>query len=159
MSGHRGFGLVVVGCALGAVLVLIAVALSWGHSVSLYTQFGGHVRRTSGSSPAGLRGTAFAALAGAAGLLAARGKWRYVVAALLVGLGAACLAIVVARAPGVSAAAVIAAVGGLLVVVAAGCTFWFARSWPGMGARYDAPRARPREETLWDALERGNDPT
>lgn len=159
MSGHRGFGVAVVGCALGAVLVLIAIALTWGHSVALDTQFGGHVRRTSSGSPAGLRGTALAALAGAAGLLAARGKWRYLVAAVLVGLGGATVAIVVAKAPAASAAAVIAASGGLLVAAAGVSTFRFARSWPGMGARYDAPRTRPREESLWDALEQGNDPT
>ena len=39
------------------------------------------------------------------------------------------------------------------------------RSWPGLGQRYDAPAPRPvpegppTERALWEALDRGEDPT
>jgi uncharacterized membrane protein (TIGR02234 family) len=57
--------------------------------------------------------------------------------------------------------------GGLLVAAAGGLTLARGRDWPGMGARYDRPSgsarpgsARPETEAaLWDALDRGDDPT
>jgi hypothetical protein len=43
---------------------------------------------------------------------------------------------------------------GLLIVVRG-------RSWASMSSRYDAPAQRPREgeASLWEALDRGEDPT
>ena len=159
MTSARVFAAVVVGCALGAALVLISGALGWGPVVSTDVQFAGHGARTSGSAPAGLQALGLAALAGAAGLLATRGRWRFVVAGLLVGLGLAIGAVVIAKAPSATAAPVLAAAGALLVVAAGLVTLARAGQWPGLGARYDAPRAPRREESLWEALERGHDPT
>ncbi|AUG76642.1 hypothetical protein CFP65_1765 [Kitasatospora sp. MMS16-BH015] len=65
----------------------------------------------------------------------------------------------------------VAAFGGLLLAVAGLVTLRAGRGWPAMGARYDAPTrqakaARPakagRPSTpaeLWQALDRGEDPT
>lgn len=56
-----------------------------------------------------------------------------------------------------------AVVGAVLIVLAGAVVVGRARRWPGMGARYEAPAARSDEPAgdrqLWDALDRGDDPT
>lgn len=58
---------------------------------------------------------------------------------------------------------VFAVVGGVIVAVAGVIVCLRARRWPAMGARYEAPAARAEEprgdRQLWDALDRGDDPT
>jgi uncharacterized membrane protein (TIGR02234 family) len=52
-----------------------------------------------------------------------------------------------------ASAGVLLAASGLLVAVRG-------PRWPALGARYDAPAARPRTDAdVWDALDRGEDPT
>ncbi len=54
--------------------------------------------------------------------------------------------------------------GGVLLLLAGLLTLVRGRSWAGLGARYEAPAARPVVEAptdkgTWDALDRGEDPT
>jgi hypothetical protein len=50
-------------------------------------------------------------------------------------------------------------VGGVLVAAAGVFTVVRGSRWPGMGSRYER-RGTPREDVpLWDALDRGDDPT
>jgi uncharacterized membrane protein (TIGR02234 family) len=55
------------------------------------------------------------------------------------------------------------AVGAGVVLAACGVVAAVrGRSWPGMGAKYDAPRGARRRESepdMWRALDRGDDPT
>lgn len=55
------------------------------------------------------------------------------------------------------------AVGALLAALAFVVAIRRAPSWPAMGARYDAPRARrdvpATEEDMWRAIDEGRDPT
>ncbi|MCT7355272.1 TIGR02234 family membrane protein, partial [Streptomyces sp. 15-116A] len=64
----------------------------------------------------------------------------------------------------------VAAVGGLLLLLAGALALRYGRLWPAMSGRYErdgTPRARrrtapvdpDRPEELWKALDRGEDPT
>jgi hypothetical protein len=57
----------------------------------------------------------------------------------------------------------VAAIGGLIGVLAGALTVVWSRNWTAMGAKYDAPSApRPVKDpaaAAWDALDRGEDPT
>jgi uncharacterized membrane protein (TIGR02234 family) len=59
----------------------------------------------------------------------------------------------------------LAAAGGLLLAAGGAVALARSRRWPAMGARYETPAARraaarPRTDAaLWDALDRGDDPT
>jgi uncharacterized membrane protein (TIGR02234 family) len=64
----------------------------------------------------------------------------------------------------------VAAAGGLVAVAVGALTVVHGRRWPAMGRRYDAAATaaraaasaggQPRDETsMWDALDRGDDPT
>lgn len=58
------------------------------------------------------------------------------------------------------------AAGGALLAVGGALAAWRGRRWPGMSGRYDAPAraadrvaAVPTSVELWDAMDRGQDPT
>jgi uncharacterized membrane protein (TIGR02234 family) len=54
----------------------------------------------------------------------------------------------------------VAIVGAVLLVLAGLLVVVRGRHWTSMSARYDAPVARPAGEgSLWEALDRGEDPT
>jgi uncharacterized membrane protein (TIGR02234 family) len=57
----------------------------------------------------------------------------------------------------------VASAGALLVLLAGGLTVWRGRAWAGLGSSYDAPGAAPEpavtDKAVWDALDRGDDPT
>ncbi|GAA4892860.1 tryptophan-associated transmembrane protein [Stackebrandtia albiflava] len=110
---------------------------------------------------------ALVALAAAVALVATGGVARRVVTVVwaAAGLASAAAGVVgVVEAPGVWPAVVAGA--GVAVVVVAGWAWRRHRDWPGMSARYDAPGRRdagpadPADPAaLWDALDRGGDPT
>ena len=110
----------------------------------------------------GSRALAVVSLAGSAATIGARGRGRRAVGVVLAATGAGS-AVLAARAfDGPSTGAVVAAcVGGVLVAAAGALTAVTGPSWPGLGARYDAPTAAPRDELAdaWDATDRGEDPT
>ena len=137
----------------------------------------------------GVRALALVGLAGVVALLATRTTGRLVVGLLLTVAGAGVVAAVLAadltagslREAGVPGAAVpvgatawpvLAALGGGLVAAGGLLAVLRGRSWPAMGARYEAPAAPapapaapvqaapvPPERALWEALDRGEDPT
>jgi uncharacterized membrane protein (TIGR02234 family) len=131
----------------------------------------------SAAAPGSVRALGVVVLAGVAALFATRRAGRVVVGALLLlaGLAAAAVALGVLADPsgalpddatGSSATArpLLALAGALPTALAGGLTVARGRSWPALGRRYEAPAARPpasRDEppALWDALDRGEDPT
>jgi uncharacterized membrane protein (TIGR02234 family) len=67
-----------------------------------------------------------------------------------------------AQAHAVPAWPALASVGGLLLAAAGLGTAVRGSRWPAMSGRYDAPAARaaaPTTAGIWDALDRGDDPT
>lgn len=69
---------------------------------------------------------------------------------------------VVVSATTVPAWPLVAALGGLLLAAGGAAVLVRGRKWPTMSARYERPASRPAAPTdaaLWDALDRGDDPT
>jgi MFS family permease len=147
-------------CAAGALVELLSVGRPWARVAA---------RTYTGSDVAGaVRPLALVALAGTAALLATRRWGRIAVGVLLVaaGVGAAVAAIGAGYPPSAHhleawrIVTVIAAVPVALAGLAAAARGY---RWSVMSARYDAPGARQRVQdpdvALWDALDRGDDPT
>lgn len=130
----------------------------------------------------GVRALGVVALLGAVAVIASRGWGRPVVGVLLLltGVGAVLAAGSVITAPDLAAAGAdvaaeptvregpwIAVLGGLVVTVAGTLVAVRGRRWSSMSRRYDAPAARadaaptaePVDRELWEALDRGEDPT
>ena len=165
MSPRRQWLATVLVCAAGAAATLVAAGRSWADEVvarpaPLADQ---RVVHSGGELLPWLPALAWVALAGAGALVATRGRARRAVGALLVLVGA-----VMAAGAGWGAAQPAAAlawpvlgVAGAVAVAAAG-TLAVARGrrWPVLGARYERPAHRPPvADRLWDALDRGEDPT
>jgi hypothetical protein len=167
----RGRTLAVVACAAGAGLALLAAGRTWAHVTVVRPAPLPplHQAKTGVALLPWLSALALVSLAGAGALLATRGLVRAAVGVLLVlsGLGLAAGAstrLVAGAAPGWPLVTVL---GGLTVAASGVLTVARGRAWPGLGARYersarpsgassDAPRS---EAQLWDALDRGEDPT
>jgi uncharacterized membrane protein (TIGR02234 family) len=175
--------LVVLGLAvLAAALMLFASGRTWLTVRLTAPGLPAVVRDGTGRTLApGSFAFALAGLAGSFGVLATRRVLRVVVAVVVAvcGAGGAVTAWFGAHAAAgllgpterllgsvlhvqhtawpwvaVGAGAVLAACGVVAAVRG--------RGWPGMGAKYDAPRGAPRrasEPDMWRALDRGDDPT
>jgi hypothetical protein len=168
-SGRRGLTVTALACAAGAAMVLLAATRSWQdvltHQVS---PLPARTEHRSGTEIAPwLPALGVVALAGAGALFATKGATRLVVGALLAlsGAGIAAAALMTLD-DGVKVGwPVLCALGGLVVLVAGVTTIRAGRSWPAMGAKYDRPVAKPApkratsQAELWDALDRGEDPT
>jgi Tryptophan-associated transmembrane protein (Trp_oprn_chp) len=151
-------------CAAGALVQLLAAGRTWAKlrgAVSTTSYTGNHVAQA-------VRPLALLALAGAAALLATKRWGRIAVGIVIVaaGLGSA-VAAAVAKAPhgseNLPAWRVVAIVAAAPVVLAGAAAAARGYRWSVMSARYDAPGARQRVQdpdvALWDALDRGDDPT
>ena len=94
------------------------------------------------------------------GVVATRGWGRSVVGALIAAAGVgAVLAYLVGSIPG---SPFLGAASGALLALAGAWTAVAGRTWPAMGARYDAgpPKTRSaRALSAWEAQDRGIDPT
>ncbi|MGC9667394.1 Trp biosynthesis-associated membrane protein [Planosporangium sp. 12N6] len=163
----RGRLLAVLTCAAGAGLALFAVGRTWARVtvVRAAPLPPLHEAKTGSALLPWLPALALVALAGAGALLATRGLLRTAVGVLLVGSGLGLAVGAVARlGAGASPVWPLATVlGGLLVAGAGGLAVARGRQWPGMAARYERPArvsgpARS-EAQIWDALDRGEDPT
>ncbi|GAA2551867.1 TIGR02234 family membrane protein [Streptomyces levis] len=179
--------------ALGAAVALLATRQQWSEGTA--TVAGGAFPLTaSGSDVTGVPAAlAVVGLAALVAVFAVRRAGRVVVAALLALSGAGTVAAALsgasdssaldekaAQASGDTSAAVaalshtawpyVAAVGGVLLLVAGLLALRYGRLWPAMSGRYErggtprprrrAPAADPdRPEELWKALDRGEDPT
>lgn len=187
-GGRRPLGMMLLLTALGAVLVLTAVGRTWAGGV-VGGQLDISVTGSAISGlPGGLALVALAA-AVAVFAVRGVGRLAVGVLAVLSGLGTAVgavlgasdtgaldaqaaskLALVTAHAEHVSRTAWpwVALLGGLLLAAAGLLTVRYGRGWPAMGTRYDAPtRKAGKPQTgptgtpaeLWQALDRGEDPT
>jgi hypothetical protein len=169
VTGRRGLTLAVLACGIAGAVALLAASRGWGTVTTVrpaplpptVTQ------RTGDSWVPALPALCVVAIAGAGALLALKGVLRKVIGALLTATGLGCVAAaVVGMAEGADPFwPVIAILGGLVVAAAGIETVRTADTWPSMGARYDRPaptKEAPRSESraeLWDALDRGEDPT
>ncbi|MFL1377314.1 MULTISPECIES: Trp biosynthesis-associated membrane protein [unclassified Nocardiopsis] len=179
-----------MGLAAGAALLLSAAGRAWatGDLAAAGPVAPAPVEITGGDLTGVPAGIGWAALAGVAGIYAARGWARRLIGALLaLGGGYALSAVAAAVRPealtgAVDAAAAagtaraagtpdliaigpaMAAAGAALIVAAGVLALVRAPAWPGMGNRYDrdaAPRANPTgtPADLWKSLDAGDDPT
>jgi hypothetical protein len=170
---------VVLGCAVAAGVALFAASRTWVvetvvRAAPLPPVTTAHTG--AGLSPA-LPALALVALAGAGGLLATRGRGRQLVAGLLLvaGLG---LTVLAAGKLGVAVGwALLTALAGLGVAAAGLVALLRGGDWPSLGTRYERRRRDERidgsgqvdtpvepngelaSQTMWDAIERGEDPT
>ncbi|SDI08244.1 Trp biosynthesis-associated membrane protein [Nonomuraea jiangxiensis] len=174
----------VLGTALGCVLVLFAAGRDW---VRLLESAAGTTAPTGGELSPVLTPVALAGLAGVVAVLATKGTGRRVVGVLLAlcGAGAAAGTWAAVNAGTVSGWLrdrnvmqgqrdlpwevvplwpAVAAAGAILVVAGGAVAILRGGRWAGMSARYERSaehaRARPQDDrALWDALDRGDDPT
>jgi hypothetical protein len=159
-------------CAVGAAIVLWAATRDWQDVVTVQpAPLPAITRHRSGTEIAPwLTALGAVALAGAGALFATRAAARLVVGALLVvcGAGVAVAALVTLDDRVKVAWPLLCVAGGLAVLAAGVTTVRSGRAWPAMGARYERPAApaaerkpdRPASQAeLWDALDRGEDPT
>ena len=170
-------------CALGAALVLLALSRAWiSHRIGT-APLPSRTEHVAGTHLApGARPLALVGLAGVAAVLATRRLGRLLVG-VLVALAGVGVVLVVARALIDPAAAVrrapllvdahiggadglggwpyVALIGGALLAAAGLLVAVRGRTWASMSSRYDAPAQRPREgeASMWEALDRGEDPT
>jgi uncharacterized membrane protein (TIGR02234 family) len=170
VTGPRGLLAALVLVVLGAAALLVSLGQTWvvlgGTAVGEQVEGARFVSRV----------LALAGLAAAGALLAVRGAWRVLVGVLLVLLGAGIVALAYdgLRDPlevvpasalrertawpwlGVAGAGAFGLAGALAVVAG--------RRWPALGSRYDRtgdarPSGPPRPASMWEDLDRGQDPT
>jgi hypothetical protein len=178
-SRRRALAVAVASCALGAALALLAATRTWTVEVTHRLAPPADVRtpRTGSVLEPWLTALALVALAGAGALLATKGRSRNLVGAILVLTG---LGVLAGGINGLATVAhvtvawpVLAIVGALFIAGGGGLAAVRSRTWPAMGSRYERPRAprSPAEDqpqfigpsasdvAMWDALDRGEDPT
>ncbi|MCI4144165.1 TIGR02234 family membrane protein [Streptomyces sp. MMS20-AI2-20] len=193
-TGRTSLAAALLSGALGAAVALLATRQQWSEGVATVVSGGAFPLTATGSDVTGVPAAlAVVGLAALVAVFAVRRAGRLAVAAVLALSGAGTVAAALlgasdsaaldekaARASGDASATVgalshtawpyVAAVGGLLLLVAGLLALRFGRLWPAMSGRYErggAPRPRraaapadpDRPEELWKALDRGEDPT
>ncbi|MEU0386473.1 TIGR02234 family membrane protein [Streptomyces chartreusis] len=192
-AGRLSLAVALLCGALGAAVALLATRQRWAEGTA--TVAGGAFPLTAkGSDVTGVPAAlAIVGLAALVAVFAVRRAGRFVVAGLLALSGAGIVAAALlgasdgsaldeqaAQASGDTSAAVdtlshtawpyVAAVGGVLILLAGLLALRYGRLWPAMSGRYErggtpqprrkAPAVDPdRPEDLWKALDRGEDPT
>ena len=194
---RRSLALMLLASVLGAAVVLVATGQTWARGSVAFQSSLLKVSAT-GSETSGLPGAlALVGLASAVAVFAVRGAARKALGLLLALAGAGTVASALVSATGsgplddraaraigltrATATAVghtgwpwVAALGGLLLLLAGLLVVARGRDWPGMSSRYEAPGAAgaaaparrkpaaPGPDTpadLWKAMDRGEDPT
>ncbi|MFH8498055.1 TIGR02234 family membrane protein [Streptomyces coeruleorubidus] len=192
-AGRRSLAVALLCGALGAAVALLATRQRWAEGTA--TVAGGAFPLTAkGSDVTGVPAAlAVVGLAALVAVFAVRRAGRLVVAALLALSGAGIVVAALlgasdgsaldeqaAQASGDTSASVdsishtawpyVAAVGGVLLLLAGLLALRYGRLWPAMSGRYErggtpqprrkTPAVDPdRPEDLWKALDRGEDPT
>jgi len=179
VSGRKGLTAAVLVVAVGAGLVLWGASQVWWiqtvpQPAPLRPQ---DIAHTGGSLAPALPALGLVALAGAGGLLATRGIGRRLVGGLLLAVALGVVVLVVGALGPVGLGWPLACLGGALLAGAGGAlAVKDGGRWPVMGSRYGrgTPAAAPdpaekpvmkpsagrdTSAELWDALERGEDPT
>lgn len=184
MTDRRGFLATLVASGLGGLLIVMASGRRWAAAtVTAATGAPQHVEVTGHDVATGLVAGGWAVLVLAFALAATRGRLRRaagggilavgVVSAVLVvndvgdvhtALAKKAFAATVTSVPATPTAWPWLALAGSVVAATAGAaTVLWARSWPALGRRYDAPSAPPvasdDDASRWAALDRGEDPT
>lgn len=186
MSPTRELRAAVLLSLLGSALVLVAASRSWGAAlVDQGSRLPVRAVEVTGEQLApGLRALALVGLAGVVGLLATKRWGRTAVGAVVLacGLGIVYLALehgsgtaVVDHLPpdvGIRQVSKVTTTGwplttwfgGALVAVSGALVLWRGRRWATLSAAYETPAARAPEppstdKAVWDALDRGEDPT
>ena len=196
---RRSLGLMLLFAVVGAAVVLLSVGQTWARGSVAFQDSTLHIS-ASGSQTTGVPSAlALVGLAAAVAVFAVRGFGRRLVGALLALAGAGAAAVSIgaatgsaaldhraAAAVGLSQATVgqvshaawpwLAALGGVLLLLAGVLVITRGRDWPGMSSRYEAPTGRrvvapgaaakrtagtepSSPNDLWKALDRGEDPT
>jgi uncharacterized membrane protein (TIGR02234 family) len=180
VRGRGGLAAALLGVLLGSFLLLVSTAGPWATGTAAGVPPLPDVA-VSTPSPDGVRPLGLVALAGAAALLAVRGRGRQVVGLVLLltavaagGVAGPALEDPASALPGAAGAEatrrpLLALAGSSLVVGAGALAALHGARWPGLSRRYErapaaaAPRALPDPATdaagAWDALDRGLDPT
>ncbi|MCK8432369.1 TIGR02234 family membrane protein [Streptomyces sp. D2-8] len=192
-AGRLSLAVALLSGALGAAVALLATRQRWSEGTA--TVAGGAFPLTAkGSDVTGVPAAlAIVGLAALVAVFAVRRAGRFVVAALLALSGAGIVVAALlgasdssaldeqaAQASGDTSASVdalshtawpyVAAVGGVLILLAGLLALRYGRLWPAMSGRYErggtpqprrkTPAVDPdRPEDLWKALDRGEDPT
>ena len=186
MSPSRELRIAVLLSLVGSTLVVLAASRPWGAAVvDQGSRLPVRSLQVSGEQLApGLRALGLVGLAGVVGLLATRRWGRAAVGAVVLacGLGIVYLALeygsgtaVVDHLPpdvGIHQVTKVTTTGwpltawfgGALVALAGGLVLWRGRRWATLSAAYQTPAARAPEpattdKAVWDALDRGEDPT
>ncbi|GAA0734804.1 Trp biosynthesis-associated membrane protein [Dactylosporangium roseum] len=172
LEGRRGLTVTALACAAGAAVVLFAATRGWQEVLTQrVAPLPPVTSHRSGTELAPwLPALGAVSLAGAGALLATRGVARAVVGAVLAlsGAGIAVAALVTLGQDVIVVWPLLCTVAAVVVAVAGVATIRFGRTWPEMGARYERPKTtveqrapkRPASQAeLWDALDRGEDPT
>ncbi|GAC1444011.1 MAG: TIGR02234 family membrane protein [Mycobacteriales bacterium] len=183
MTARRGLVVAVALCLVGAGLVLLATSRPWlSYSVGAVAPLPSRRLVIAGARLApGARVLGLVGLAGVAALPASQRFGRIAVGVVLTLTGAGLLldlirvlrdplgAAVRAEPPGTTLPGstnlggwpFVALLGGLLILGAGVLVVLRGRRWEELSARFDAPSEPPPpgEASLWDALDRGEDPT
>jgi uncharacterized membrane protein (TIGR02234 family) len=184
VRSRRELSTAVLLCLVGAFVVLVAAGRAWT-SVEVPAGPLADARtatRTGADLVPGVRALGLVGLAGVVALAATRRTGRTLVGGVLLLTGAGVVAAVLGadlatatvRTEGLEGAVTmtawpwLTATGGGLLAAAGLLTTLRGRSWSALGRRYEAPAtaatatAAPQEPTgrgLWEALDRGEDPT
>ncbi len=168
------FAIVLLICAAGGGLVLWATGRVWVTEVVTRTAplASRHVPHTGTSLVPWIAALGWAGLAGTGALIATHRAGRIVVGLLLAGCGVGVLAAVGYALFGVdghpNAWPLLAALGAVGLLSGGVAALRYGGTWPTMGTRFDSPaapagRATARKSTveadMWNALDRGEDPT
>ncbi|MFD1937738.1 MULTISPECIES: Trp biosynthesis-associated membrane protein [Nonomuraea] len=180
---RRELGIWLLLCAAGAGLPLLAAGRVW---TSVTYGAAAPVELAGGDLAPAVQPLALASLAAVVALFATKGVWRRIVGGVLAlcGAGIALLSWqgvagsaareLAARRNPVGAATqdvtaiahtawpYLAAAGGALLIAGGVLAVLRATGWAGMSGRYDRPgsAAGPRDDkSLWEAIDRGDDPT
>ncbi len=176
MRSRRELRLAVLLCLLGAALVLFAVARTWVTFVDPGALTISALRRDVAGSALvpGARALGYVGLAGVLALAATKRWGRVVVGVLVLGAGVGVVLTVAAALtdglvePGQERASVqhtwpvLALLGGMLLTASGALVAVRGRRWAALSASYEQPAApKPVEgdKGVWDALDRGDDPT